>query len=84
MIMQNPGDDHDFFSDFLSGPPAAALHEADAPMTDWRFVPQKIGRRRYRMDIAHASAGTRKPRFRPDRPIRRPLTQPASSTLYFG
>lgn len=84
MIMQNLGGENDFFTDFLNTPPASALHESDAPMSDWRFVPQKIGRRRFRMDVPHAAAGSMKVRIRQDRSSAYSPASQNMSALYFG
>ena len=51
--MQNAVDDDSIFTSLLTVTPADALNEATAPVADWRFLPQRVGRRQFRIDVAH-------------------------------
>ncbi len=74
MIMQNPLDDDGIFGDFVNATPSYALDEADAPVADWRFLPQRVGQRQLRIDIAHTET-TATPG---------PQQNETCDTLYFG
>lgn len=83
MIMQNPGGDEDFYSDFLSPSSNSALNEADAPVADWRFLPHRMGPRVLRIDGGHAAVPQRvRLPGRRDQTIASATT--SFETLYFG
>ena len=83
MMMQNPDGGVEFFSDFLASPTAARLDQANAPITDWRFLPKQTGRQALRTDLAH-SGTSMKPRMRQGRADCSVLGSNSLNTLCFG
>lgn len=83
MIMQNPGGDEDFYSDFLNPLPNSALTDADAPVADWRFLPHRMGQLLLRLDGGHVAVPqrTRLPGQRQQTLV---PTTTSFETLYFG
>jgi hypothetical protein len=83
MIMRHPGGDDGFFSDMLNTPPNTAVDEATAPIADWRFLPQQVGRRQVRMDVSHRE-NTMKPQMVKNRVSATSMQLQSYDTLYFG
>lgn len=83
MIMQNHGGGDDFFSDIPSCPDPTVVNQLNAPMADWRFLPQLIGRPWQRLDSAHRTSDLNPQLLRPAVSAEADSIQ-CCNTLYFG